>query len=114
MLALLGSAFDGPAAMTLQQALLFVLPVMLGVALVAVARWARRRNRELNQDPHFENDFVAHLKRRNRRAALEAYLHGSLPVTTARLGQWLIIGVIVFVSCVVVALVALLFLRSGL
>ena len=77
--------------------LLFVLPVLVGLALLALARWARLRNRTLVGDSGDSNHDAWLTSFRNRRygTAARLFFFGSLSSTEKHIGNGLALAVVV-------------------
>lgn len=79
---------------------LFTVPILVGIALLLLARWARRRNEELNRtsDVFNQANFASTLRRGNVREASRLLFVGNLSGAYQRAGRLLMWAVILVVS----------------
>lgn len=89
---------------------LYVLPVLVGLALIVLARWARRKNRDSNRAGHsYAIDGWSALKSGDVNRAAKVYLTATPPAPYENVVRYLAIIVIVAVSSfLLVAIYAIL------
>ena len=97
------------------EVVLFTLPVVLGVALLWLARWARRRNLALHHGEGLVRygDFVEASHQGKLGEAARLVFFGDLPKWQATAGRLMMWAVVLAVVAGAVAVAVLLFARFG-
>jgi hypothetical protein len=90
-------ALDRPRGEVIGVLLLWATPIILGVALFALARWARRRNDELKLGVAPEADLIAAIARRDLRQVGRLLFLSDIPHSWEQAGRILALVVVVAV-----------------
>jgi hypothetical protein len=99
--------------MPMKLLLLFALPMIIGVALLLLSRWARRRNADLStrDGNYLHGDWPTELRRGHFLETSRKYFVGDMQRPLELSGRILAAGVVIFVTLTMVCAATVLAFR---